>query len=428
MALALAFVASLGHAQQFSLLDKARNAMNAKQYSLAEQLCRKALVQNPQSAAVLTTLGLSLHMQGRSADAIYYYSMSLKREYVPRAYALLAAEKCKVGDLDAVRTMLGKLYRQERKNLSVISLVAPCYLDIDEPVEAATIYEEMLDNNDFPEDFTLVTLAKAYIRSEIFFNRKLGNAPGSEPFRKALRQAAGGDPSAARSAFSEAARISPNFRADLSWPEAVQRWRQHPKDSALLYLLFVLSAEQAIHKMEICQGRYPDSPYLKQYMADVMAEEGHEDEAVEQYGQLIREHPDLPDLQFGLGMLRERRGEWGPAAEAFRQQLARYPNDEQAAENLSKCLMQTEQYTELQTFLQPKMQAEHPPRWASLDLAEAEQKLGNVDTAIKLLIALERRGNADRLLHYRLMHLYSLAGRFDDAKREKALFEVASTQ
>jgi tetratricopeptide (TPR) repeat protein len=425
LVLAFALVACSAQAQQASLLDNAREAIGNKQYSVAEQICRKALAQGPPTAKLLTTLAFTLHMQGRSADAIYYYSLALKQGYVPETYALLAAEKCKVGELEAVHPMLQKLYREDRKNLPIVSIVAPCYLDLDEPVEAATIYQEMLDNKDYPQDFTLVTLAKSYIRSEIYFNALLSKAPGSEPFRAALRQAAGGDPSAARSAFPEAARVSPYFSPDLTWSEAVDRWRQHPQDPALLYLLFILSAEDAIHEMEICQDRYPDSPYFRQYIADVMAEQGHVDEAVEQYTQLIRDNPDLPDLQYGLGMLRERRGEWKEAAEAFRQQLAKYPTDEQAAENLSKCLQQTEQYAELRTFLEPKMRAEHPPHWASLDLAEAEQKLGDVDAAIKVLAAAERQGGGDKLLHYRLMHLYSLAGQTDDAKREQALFQAA---
>jgi predicted Zn-dependent protease len=244
----------------------------------------------------------------------------------------------------------------------------------------------------------------------------------------ALRQAADGGSSAARGAFAEAARMSPYFSPDLSWSEAVERWREHPQDAALLYLLAVLSTEEAIQQMQVCEDRFPDSPYLRQYMADVMAEQGHVDEAVAQYAELIREHPDLPDLQYGLGMLRERRGEWKEASEAFRLQLNKYPNDEQAAENLSKCLLQTEQYAEVQSFLQPKMRLDHPPRWASLDLAEADQKLGNVDAGIKVLAAAERQGGGDKLLHYRLMHLYSLAGRSDDAKREQALFQAASRE
>jgi hypothetical protein len=61
-----------------------------------------------------------------------------------------------------------------------------------------------------------------------------------------------------------------------------------------------------------------------------------------------------------------------------------------------------------------------------LNLAEAEQKLGHSDAAIKILVAAEQQPNADKLIHYRLTHLYTLAGRSADAKREFALFQAAS--
>lgn len=424
--LLFALLAGTTQAQQSSFLDKARDAIDAKQYNVAEQLCRQALAQGPPSAEVLTTLGLSLHMQGRSSDAIRYYSMALKLRYVPETYALLATEKCKMRDVDGVRPMLEKIYREERKNPRVISVVASCYLDIKEPVESVTIYQEVLKNKDYPEDLALVMLAKSYIWSEEFFTEKLSKAPGSEPFRAALRKAPSAGSSAARSAFPEAARISPYFSPDLSWPEAVARWQQHPQDVALLYLISVLSAEGAIREIQICNERFPDSPHLQQFMADVLADQGHEDEAIEQYEQLIREHPELPDLQFSLGMVREKMGQWREAAELFRQQLTKYPTDEQAAANLSMCMVQTGQYEELRAFLQPRMRSEHPPLWASLDLAEAERKLGNTPEAIRILVRAENQPDVNKLVHYRLMHLYSISGKSDDAKREEALFQAAS--
>jgi tetratricopeptide (TPR) repeat protein len=401
-------LAGTTRAQQFSFLDKARDAIDAKQYNVAEQLCRQALAQGPPSDEVLTTLGLSLHMQGRSSDAIRYYSMALKLRYVPETYALLAAEKCKMGDVDGVRPMLQKIYREERKNPRVISA------------------QEVLKNKDYPEDLALVMLAKSYIWSEEFFTEKLSKAPGSEPFRAALRKAPSAGSSAARSAFPEAARISPYFSPDLSWPEAVARRQQHPQDAALLYLLSVLSAEGAIREIQICNERFPDSPNLQQFMADVLADQGHEDEAIEQYEQLIREHPELPDLQFSLGMVREKMGQWMEAAELFRQQLAKNPTDEQAAANLSMCMVETGQYAELRAFLQPRMRSEHPPLWASPDLAEAERKLGNTQEAIGILVRAEHQPDVDKLVHYRLMHLYSISGMSADAKREEALFQAAS--
>jgi len=66
----MASSASVTQAQQPSALQSAREAMEANQYSAAEQFYRKALAQAPSSAGVLTGLGLSLQMQGRAADAM----------------------------------------------------------------------------------------------------------------------------------------------------------------------------------------------------------------------------------------------------------------------------------------------------------------------------------------------------------------------
>ena len=126
-ALALALFAPSLQAQQPAELQAARQAMEAKQYAAAEQLYRKALIQTPSSATVLTDLALSLQLQGRSADAMRYFSLALKQQYVPETYALLAQEKCRMGDLDGVRPMLARIFREERKNLRVLSAVAPCY-------------------------------------------------------------------------------------------------------------------------------------------------------------------------------------------------------------------------------------------------------------------------------------------------------------
>ena len=413
-------------AQQSIELQAARQQMEEKHYDAAEQLYRKALAENPSSAEIQTDLALSLQLQGRSADAMHYYSLALKSKYVPETYALLAQEKCRMGDLDSLKPMLTRIYREERKNLRVISAVAPCYLDVDEPIEAATVYQSLLNTNLYPTDLARVQLAKSYIRSGQFFAIKLSKAQGSETFIAALRQASSDGSSGARSAFAEAARMSPYFRSDLDWLQAVDLWRQHPQDTALLYLLSVLSGEEGMRQIQICGEQFPNSPYLQQFAADVLADQGHGDEAIAQYEELVREHPDLSDLHYSLGLLRKKRQEWPAASEAFRQQLAAYPADERAAAHLTKCMLQMEQYAALREFLLPKMRVGHPPQWASLNLAEAEQKLGHSDAAIKILVAAEQQPNADKLIHYRLTHLYTLAGRSADAKREFALFQAAS--
>jgi tetratricopeptide (TPR) repeat protein len=425
MLLLFTMTAISAYSQQSGVLQQARKAMETKQYADAEQLYRKALAGAPESAAVLTNLGLSLQMQGRSADAMHYYALALKQKYVPETYALLAQERCRMGDLDRLRPMLEKIYREERKNLRVVSAVAPCYLDIGEPVKSATIYRSLLNSDIYSPDLALVQLAKSYILSGQFFVDKLSKAPGSETFIAALRQASDPNSSGARSAFPEAARLSPYFRPELDWTAAVDLWRQHPQDTALLYLLSVLSAEEGMSQIKICADRFPASPYLEQFNADVLADRGRGDEAIAQYEQLIREHPDLSDLHYSLGLLREKRAEWPAAAEAFRQQIAAYPTDERAAAHLSKCLLQMEQYAKLRDYLAPRVRAEHPPQWASFTLAEADEHLGDTDAAIKILVAVEQDPNADKLVHYRLMHLYSISGRSTEAKREYTLFRAA---
>lgn len=409
-------------------LHPARQAMEAKDYTTAEQEYRQALAENPSSAEILTDLALSLQMQGRSADAIHFYSLALKQKYVPETYALLAQERCRMGEIESLKTMLGEIYRKERENLRVISAVAPCYLDVDEPVESATIYQALLDSHQYPADLAMVQLAKSYIRSGQLFAAKLSKAPGSEPFLAALRQAPDAGSSGARSAFPYAARTSVHFRADLDWKTAIDLWRRYPQDTALLYLLSVLSAEEGMRQIQLCEEQFPSSPYLEQFYADVLADQGHGDEAISEYERLVSEHPDLSDLHYSLGLLHEKRQEWSAAADAFRGQLASYPNDERAAAHLSNCMLQMEQYAALRDFLKPRMRADHPPQWASANLAEAEQKLGHPDEAIRILVAAEQDPNADKLVHYRLMHLYTLSGRTADAKREYALFQAAAKQ
>jgi tetratricopeptide (TPR) repeat protein len=422
----LATIGCLAQAQPPSRLQMARQAMDAKHYAEAETLYREALAEAPDSPALLTDLGLSLQMQGRAADAMRYYSLALKHGYVPETHALLAQEKCWMGDFESARPMLGKIFREELRDLRVVSAVAPCYLEIDEPVESATVYESLLKSKEYPADLALVQLAKSYIRSGQFFVGKLSSASGSQPFLAALRQAAAGGAPGARSAFPQAARISPYFKPDLDWDRAVGLWRQHPQDTALLYLLSVLSGEQGMQQIQSCEQQFSASPYLAEFYADMLADQGHGEEAIAQYEQLERDHPDLSELHYNLGLLHEKREEWAAGAAAFERQLDAYPADERAAAHLSRCMLEMEQYAQVRKFLSPQMNSDHPPQWASLNLAEAELKLGDSETAIRILSAAESQPNPDKLVHYRLMQLYSMAGRSADAKREYALFQAAS--
>jgi len=87
----MASSASLAQAQQPSALQSAREAMEANQYSAAEQFYRKALAQAPSSAGVMTGLGSACKCKTRGGRHALLLA-GLEAGYVPETYALLAQE------------------------------------------------------------------------------------------------------------------------------------------------------------------------------------------------------------------------------------------------------------------------------------------------------------------------------------------------
>ena len=72
------------------------------------------------------------------------------------------------------------------------------------------------------------------------------------------------------------------------------------------------------------------------------------------------------------------------------------------------------------------MNTANPPLWAVLDLAEATQRLGNNERAIQLLVAAEKDNMSSKMLHYRLMRLYTFTNNATQAKKQRELFEQQS--
>jgi tetratricopeptide (TPR) repeat protein len=403
--------------------DAGQAALARGDYRAAETFYRQALLEHPASPEALTALGVSVKMQGRSGEAIHLFQRALELKSLPLTYALLAEEKCETRDLDGARPMMAQILRKEAQDVKILAVVAPCYLDLGQPVESVQVYSTILSSGVLPEDLILVQLAKSYLRGAQLFFSRLSAAPGNSAYIRAIQQARDTGSSNARGAFDEAARSSTYFRSGLSFPEAVSVWKQHPADAALLYLLSVLSGEESMRQVETCYARYPDSPYLKQLAADMLADHGHEDEAVEAYLKLIQVHPEMPGLHYSLGMLYRKRGQWDKALEVFQEQLAHDSKNEQTAARVSEALLALNRWAELRTFLEPRVNTGDRPLWAVLDLAQATQKLGNNERAIQLLAAAEKDNMSSKTLHYRLMLLYKLTNHAAQAEKERQFFE-----
>jgi predicted Zn-dependent protease len=352
--------------------------------------------------------------------------MALRQRYLPGTYALLAEEKCKMQDLAGARPMLAKILLESPQDTKMLAVVAPCYLEADEPLQSIEVYQHLLSNESFPADVALIQLAKSYLAaSHFFFVRLQAAGAANVPYIQAIQTARDQGSANARSAFPEAAKASPYFHADLPYSQVEKLWKQHPKDPALLYQLTVLSGEESMKQLDECATRYPQSPNLQQFQADVMVEQGQEEEGLEKYQQLLRDYPNLPDLRYNLAMLYRKRGEWDKALGMFEDQLTRTPNDERTAARVSESLLELKRYRELRDYLEPLSRKQNVPLWVTLDLAEALQELSNIPEAIKLLAQSEKSNPLNKTIHYRLMRLYALNGDSTEATKENQLFRSA---
>ena len=388
--------------------DPGQTALKHGDYLSAETLYRQALRENPGSPELLTDLGIALQLQGRSTDAIHAFEQALKLKNLPRTYALLAEEKCKIRDLDGARPVLTRISRDYAGDAKTIAAAASCYLDLDEPVDSVRAYTVLLRDGSYPHDLALIQLSKSYLAAAQYFVGELKERTDSKPYVSALDQAStSGDP---RSAFQAAQLASPNFHIDLGYDEVLAVWHQHQDDPALLYQLAVISGEQSMWQIELCSQQYPDSPYSAQRQFEILADQRKEDEAVSGFEGLLHLHPELPDLRHDLGMLYRKQHQWDKALPVFRDELSANPKDERAAARVSESLDQLMRWVELRDFLEPRVKQAGAPLWAVLDLAEAQEQLGQTRQAISLLSNAESEYPSSRAVHFRLLHLYRSTG------------------
>jgi tetratricopeptide (TPR) repeat protein len=424
----LLFVPPTALSQSSSPADAAQAAFGHGQYAAAEELYRKALVQRPHSPELLTGLGMTLQMQGRSTAAISAFEQALRQRKLPRTYALLAEEKCKSGDLEGARPMLKEMLQEDGSEPLLLALVAPCYLDLNEPVQAVQVYNTLLLDPSFPKDLALIQLSKSYLLAARFFYSRLSAAPENTVYLQAIKDARDQASPDARGAFAAAAKDSPYFRSDMSFQDAVKIWLLHPQDTALLYLLSVLSSEESIRQIQLCDTSFPESPYFKQLQFEMLADQGREEEATKGYEELIKTHPELPDLPYQLGMLYRKQRLWDKAAAVFQTQLQQDPQDERSAARLSEALAETSQWEKLRTFLMPRVKTANPPLWAITDLAEADENLGDLKTAIRLLVSTEKTDPSNKTIRFQLIRLYKQTGDIADAQAESRWLQNASGQ
>jgi tetratricopeptide (TPR) repeat protein len=395
--------------------------MSRGDYATAESLYRNALRQDAASAELLTDLGVSLQMQGRTTEAIAAFNESLKKKYLASTYTLLAGQLCVSGDFTEAKPMLRKVAREEAGDSRMLAVVAPCFLDADEPIESIEAYSALSRDKSYPQDLALIRLAKSYLAASQFFVARLKAISPNSDYLRAIEEAR--TSGSARGAFPQAQRDSPNFRPERSFEGALAIWNKYPEDAALLYQLAVLSGEMSMRQVELCHQKYADSPYLTQLELEVLADQGKEDAAAQGFQELLRSHPELPDLRFELGMLYRKERDWDKALAIFRQELDANPQEERAAARVSEALDQLGRWQELCDFLAPRVHGDSPPLWASLDFANGLEQLEKNGEAIQVLVIALASNPSSKAVHWRLLHLYRLSGDTEKASAEAKWFK-----
>jgi tetratricopeptide (TPR) repeat protein len=399
----------------------AQTALDRGDYQRAEELYRALADSGVSSPEVLSNLGITLHLQGKSSEAIKVFGRALRLKELPGTLALLGLSYCRLQQFDDAIPILQRAKRYFADS-NVLSVLGPCYLDAGEPLDAVLVYKELVKRAVPPADENLANLARANFRASKHFLGLLEKVPGNKEYLGAIETARQNSSPDARGAFAVALRNAPYLSVDAGVEELGKLLLKHPTDPALLYVLGVVCGEQAMQDFRLSQSRYAGSVGVRRLYAEMLASRGRYEEAIVEYESLIQSSSAPSGVHHDLALLYRRRGDWDKALLEFELEQRAAPDDERAVVGISECLLRLERYEALSRHLRPITLTKEPPEWALLDAATAAKELGRVDDAIGYLRQATLHYPDSPTVHYRLGRLYRLAGRKDLARQEDAIF------
>ena len=389
--------------------QQAREALANGDYRRAEQLYTMLLRDAPDSPELLSNLGMALHLEGKSSEAIRVLERAVSRREMPPALAMLGVNYCKTRQFERAADVLRRA-RRYSSDLEVMGALGPCYLEAGDPMDAVLVYQDLVDHAAAPEDRNEAGLAKAYFQASKHYLLLLEKAPGNREYLQAVEQARASSSPDARGAFAAAFRAAPYVRGDMSFADFQTLLQQHPSDAPLLYFVGVLSGERAMQAFQDCEKRFPDSPAFRQLHASVLSSQGQLEAAAAEY-RSIRDFASL-------GNLYRENSDWEKALESFRSLSLEHPDDERALAGMSEALLRLGRFADVKRQLEPILHQPHVPEWALLDGSKARQEMGDVKDAIRLLELALKDYPSNVVVHYRLIQLYKKANRPELAARE----------
>lgn len=390
----------------------AQQAIQRGDYAHAEKIYRALLKRNPSSPELLSDLGIALHFQGKTSEAVAAFQHALRLKEMPATLAMLSLDDCKLHryrDADAI-LLRTKRYFDDSK---ILAVVAPCYLNTGDLVEGIGVYRELVKRGISPADQYEVGLSKVYLRAAQHYITLLQQAPGGREYSEVI-------PIKPESKIAEALRDAPYVEEGMSLEELASLQRRHQRHAALLYLLAIKCGNESMRVFSQAEQQFPNSPAVRERRAQMLEWRGQYGEAIAIYEELLRESPSRPDLHANLATCYQRTMKWQEALGEFQKALALAPRDEKVMRGMSECLLRLGRTQDLKQLLLPLAEAKSPPKWVLLDLASAEEEAGHSDAAIEYLQRVAMSDPGNKMACYRLHQLFRRTGRNDFEKTRAA--------
>jgi tetratricopeptide (TPR) repeat protein len=189
-----------------------------------------------------------------------------------------------------------------------------------------------------------------------------------------------------------------------------------------------IQSELALRSFDAVISKQPDSNAGRLLQAKSLAAANNPDKAIEEYQEVLRLQPGLPEIHLAIAQLEADRLHWPEVIEEIHKELAVGPQNSLAFALLAHAYAETDQGKEAIPLL-TKVLTQYPDDADALaDLGKSYAQTGNRAKAIG---AYEKALAADQSryrIHYRLFQLYQSSGQTDLAQQHLALFQAQDAE
>lgn len=169
---------------------------------------------------------------------------------------------------------------------------------------------------------------------------------------------------------------------------------------------------------------FPESPWLHVLYANAYAQKENDAEARKEYQEALRLKPDLLAVNFRIGFLLYKDGEYVPAAEYFRRELALNPSYSDANMFLGQTLRNLGRDEEAIVHLRKAIGLDKRSELAYRALVAALGEKGDLNGAVEILKMAEKEFPSDASFPAQLASVLARLNREEEALKEQDKFRA----